>query len=61
MPSVGPHCHELRITDEESNWRVIYRLDEDAVINLEVFLKKSQRTPREIIDVCKKRIKRYDE
>jgi phage-related protein len=60
MPSIGKNCHELRISDENSNWRIIYRIDIDAIIILEVFNKKTQQTSKKIIDVCKKRIKEYD-
>lgn len=38
----------------------LYRIDTDAIIILEVFSKKTQQTPKKIIDVCKKRIKEYD-
>ena len=34
MPSIGKRCHELRITDENSIWRIIYRIDSDAIIIL---------------------------
>jgi phage-related protein len=61
MPSIGPRCHELRITDEKATWRIVYRTDSDAVVILEVFMKKTQRTPKKVIDACKKRIKFYDE
>ncbi len=60
MPSIGSRCHELRINDEPSTWRLIYRIDEDAIIILEVFSKKTQQTSKKVIDVCKKRIKEYD-
>jgi len=60
MPSIGKNCHELRINDENSTWRIIYRIDDDAILILEVFSKKTQQTPKKIIDVCKKRIKEYD-
>jgi len=60
MPSIGRNCHELRINDEKSIWRIIYRIDADAIIILEVFNKKTQQTPKKIINVCKKRIKDYD-
>ncbi|KUG26044.1 hypothetical protein ASZ90_004118 [hydrocarbon metagenome] len=36
------------------------RVDDDATIILKVFMKKTQQTPKNIIDVCKKRIKEYD-
>lgn len=60
MPSIGKNCHELRINDENSTWRIIYRIDNDAIAILEVFNKKSRQTPKKVIDVCKKRIKEYD-
>jgi len=60
MPSVGARCHELRINDETATWRLMYRIDEDAIIILEVFSKKTQQTSKKVIDVCKNRIKEYD-
>jgi phage-related protein len=61
MPSIGRRCYELRIPDKKDTWRIILRLDEDAVIILEVFSKKARATPKSVIDTCKRRIKRYDE
>jgi phage-related protein len=60
MPSIGPRCHELRITDETTVWRLIYRIDQDAIVILEVFKKKTQQTPKNIINQCKNRIRLYD-
>lgn len=60
MPSVGRRCHELRVRDEDLTWRVIYRLDEDAVVILHVFSKKTQRTPQTVIESCKALLSRYD-
>lgn len=60
MPNIGKNCYGLRINDENSTWRIIYRIDNDAIVILEVFSKKSQQTPKKVIDVCKKRIKEYD-
>jgi len=59
MPSIGKQCHELRINDLNKTWRVIYFIDDDAIVILEVFAKKSQKTPTEIIAVCKKRLAIY--
>ncbi len=42
MPGIGPRCHELRVTDENKTWRVIYGIDDDAIIIVEVFEKKTQ-------------------
>jgi hypothetical protein len=36
MPSIGPGCHELRVRDVHGNWRVMYRVDPDAIVILEV-------------------------
>ena len=60
MPNIGVNCHELRIRDADQNWRIIYRIDEDAILILEVFSKKAQTTPKSVIDICKKRLSKYD-
>lgn len=60
MPSIGSRCHELRINDENKTRRIVYRLDTDAVIILEVFEKKSPKTPQEVIEHCKRRIRLYE-
>jgi phage-related protein len=60
MPAIGVHCHELRIDDGEAAWRIVYRIDPDAIILLDVFRKKSSRTPESVIETCKARLRRYD-
>ncbi len=60
MPNIGNRCHELRINDENLIWRIIYRIDVDAIVILEVFDKKTKQTSKKVIDVCKDRIKVYD-
>jgi phage-related protein len=60
MPSIGPRCHELRIIDENVNWRIVYRIDPDAIVILDVFEKKTSRSPHHVIEVCKKRLKEYE-
>ena len=61
MPNIGKRCHELRINDENLIWRIIYRIDVDAIVILEVFDKKTKQTPKHVIDVCKDRIRVYDD
>ena len=61
MPSIGAKCHELRINDEQSTWRIVYRIDDDAIVLLDVFSKKTNQTPKRVIEVCKKRLKEYDD
>ncbi len=60
MPSLGPRVHELRIKDSDSNWRVIYRVDHDRVLVVEVFAKKTPKTPQHVIKTCRIRLQRYD-
>jgi len=60
MQTVGVRCHELRINDKNATWRVIYRIDDDAIVILEVFSKKTNQTPQNVIDACQRRIKDYD-
>ena len=60
MPSIGPRCHELRIVDEDVTWRIVYRLDADAVVLAEIFRKKTAQTPKRVVQTCKKRLKEYD-
>ena len=60
MPVIGTRCHELRIQDQTKTWRVIYRVDRDAVIIAEVFAKSSQATPKAAIERSRDRLNRYD-
>lgn len=61
MPSIGARCHELRIRDQDQNWRILYRIDPDAIIIFEVFSKKTGKTPKHVIAPSKARLKAYDE
>ncbi len=60
MPSIGLRCYELRIDDQNKTWRIVYRIDQDAIVILEIFEKKTQKTPREVIENCKRRIRLYE-
>ena len=60
MPSVGARCHELRINDKDVTWRIIYRIDVDAIVILEVFAKKTARTPDNVVRICRRRLQQYD-
>lgn len=61
MPLIGPRCHELRINDVGVAWRLVYRLDEDKVVIAEVFSKKRQTTPRNVIETSRRRLREYDD
>ena len=61
MPSIGSHCHELRITDSDKTWRIVYRIDPDAIVIADEFAKKTQSTPKKVFDNCKSRFRMYDD
>jgi phage-related protein len=61
MPVIGPRCHELRIQDQAGTWRLMYRIDPDAVVIADVFAKKTPATPKAVIVVCRRRLRDYDD
>jgi phage-related protein len=61
LPSAGARCHELRIQDQQQAWRIIYRIDPDAIVLAEVFSKTTGKTPKSTIELCRKRLKGYDD
>ena len=60
MPVLGPRCHELRVNDGGRSWRLMYRTDPQAVLVLAVFGKRTDKTPRRVIEQCKRLLRRYD-
>ena len=60
MAAVGGRCHELRVNDSSGQWRLMYRIDGDAIVILEVFQKKTPTTPKPVIEACRRRAKEYD-
>ena len=60
MPGIGRRCYELRIGDAGKTWRIIYRLDQDAVVVADVFAKNTRATPRRVIEECQRRLGAYD-
>lgn len=60
MPSVGPRCLELRIPDANVTWRVMCRVDDDAVVVIRSFAKKTGKTPQSEIKLCQQRLAAYD-
>ena len=60
MSTIGARCHELRIVDADATWRIMYRVDRDAVVIVEVFAKKTAHTPQDVIDTCIRRLREYD-
>lgn len=61
MPMIGARCHELRIVDGGVTWRIVYRVDPDAIVLAEVFAKKTPQTPAAVVSACRGRLKDYDD
>lgn len=59
MPSVGAQCHELRINDTGHAWRIMYHVEPDAVVVLDVFSKKTEATPLTAMTTCRRRLAAY--
>jgi phage-related protein len=60
LPDVGPRCGALRVRDAEHNWRIMYRVDSDAILVLAVYSKKTRKIPDAVIQRCQQRMKHYD-
>jgi phage-related protein len=61
MPVIGTRCHELRIRDRDHTWRILYRVDQDAILILDIFDKKAAATPKTVIEDCRRRLRHYDQ
>ena len=61
MPAVGAGCHELRVRDAGHSWRLMYRVDPDAIVIAAVFDKKTRQIPKEVIEACRRRLRAYDQ
>lgn len=61
MPTLGARCAELRVQDARSTWRVMLRIDADAIVILDVFRKTTPQTPQAVLEACRRRLRRYDE
>ncbi|MBN2321118.1 MAG: type II toxin-antitoxin system RelE/ParE family toxin [Acidobacteria bacterium] len=61
MPVIGERCHELRVIDVDKTWRIIYRIDSDAIVILDIYSKKTRTTPQLVIDRSRKRLREYDD
>jgi phage-related protein len=60
--ATGPRTHELRIIDKEEDktWRIMYRIDDDAIVIAHVFAKKTETTSTAVKKLCKQRYKDYE-
>jgi phage-related protein len=58
MPTIGKGVWEIRIKDEEGQFRVIYIAKlKDAVYVLHCFQKKTQKTAQKDIELSNKRLR----
>jgi len=59
MPTIGPGCLELRVRDRNVDWRIIVHVEPDVVVILEVFAKKTTRTPQQVVANCRRRLGKF--
>jgi phage-related protein len=59
MPDIGKGCHELRVVDETRTWRIVYAIQTDAIVILEVFSKTTRAMPDATVRLCRKRLAQY--
>lgn len=62
MPTLGSRVHELRVEDRVTrrSWRVLYRIDPDAILVVHWFAKTTSSTPQRALELCRKRLAEYD-
>jgi len=46
--------------DDKVSWRIVYRIDADAIVIVEIFSKKTGKTLKSVIKTCKSRLREYD-
>ena len=59
IPSIDRRCHELRVQDRDQTWRIVYAIEPDAIVILDVFSKKSNATPQSVIETSKMRLRKF--
>ena len=50
----------LRVAERNAIWRLIYPIDKEAIVVIALFKKKTAKTPKAVIDLCKRRLSEYD-
>lgn len=60
MRSIGKRVHELRLSDEAGEWRIVYRIDEDLILLVDAFKKTAEQTEQQDIERSVKRLKAFD-
>ena len=60
LPTVGPRCHELRVKDSKHQWRIVYRIDADAILVAGIFAKKGKKMQQREFKAAAARLALYD-
>ena len=56
----GRSCYELRVRDAGVNWRLVYRVDDDAIVVAGLFRKTSWAATGQLIEVSRSRLAQHD-
>lgn len=58
IPEIGPGCGELRFSDgtNRKEWRLFVFCDATHVLLLAIHEKRTQKTPKPVIDLCRRRL-----
>jgi phage-related protein len=61
LPTVDPRCHELRIDDiaTKIEWRIVYYVGKHAIAILDIFPKKTRKTPDSVLAQCRRRLAEF--
>jgi phage-related protein len=59
IPSIGPHCFELRVDEKAAWWRIFVLVDSEAIVVLDVHQKTTNAIPKGVIRTCQARRDRY--
>ena len=52
-------CSGCLIADRTQTWRIMYFVAADAVVILDVFSKKTETTPKTVVNTCRQRLASY--
>jgi phage-related protein len=48
------------VLSEDAIWRIVDRIDGDAIVVVDVFGKKTRATPEHVIESCHRRLREHD-
>jgi phage-related protein len=58
LSTIDARCHELRIDDiaTKIEWRIVYYMGRHAIAILDIFPKKTRKTPDSVLAQCRRRL-----